>query len=441
MTSGIATPLGPCKRCEKAGVECMSNNVTSSNTLKRKDTNATNAASDSATGSKDDSSTTTSSSANYSSKASPLSSSERAPFSNLDTLLTDPALYMDGFDFDLGAVNGESVDRFAPSSAAIHDLPSPAQTHTNGSTTQIDNIERTRFSVVEDVGGNESGIFDVLNIPPTESLMWGNDHALTTTAEPMKRLDPPNSLMRTLNKLSELQTFIFKEFGHISKDDLATTFLSPEMSCHRSLGGHSQDKSLVEKVLSASECLIDILTSCGRNEVDSSSTSSPLRLPLGNINGTKRAQSDAFDDDELCRIDAPNSSPFGYSSRTADTMMTHLDFLRKNNASSSKGQPLTLPNRTSTTRFDTPIYSGLLSPAKLTLLVCYVSLLGVYRSIISQAFDIIRTPPPLSPPSRARTPKSGLLHSFAPTPQPHSSQFSGPTILKFRMQLEMLTHT
>ena len=438
MTAGVATPLGPCKRCAKASVECTSNNTTASTSSTRKDTNTADSSSHITKSShKRNSPKPVTCSSNDLESFSPFG---RPPFNNLESTLTDPALFLDTFDFDFGALSGESGDHFHTTSAANPDLLSPDKSHTSG-LTKDDTAEGTRYRVREDVGENESAFSDSFNVLPTESLPRGNDHSLSAAAEPTRPSSPLNPLMETLNKLSALQTFIFKEFSFISKESLARTFLSPENESYQGLGKASQDTDLVGKVLDASERLVDILTSCGRSEPDSPSASSPLRFRSDNLSGSKRSYSNLLDEEQLLDANVSSSGSFRFSSPTADTLTTHLDFLRRNSANTPNGRPPSPPTSTSSCRSDTLIYSGLLSPAKLTLLVCYVSLLGVYRSILIQALEILRTPLPPSPPSRSRNPKFGSSNNSTATPQSLSPQISISTILRFRMQLEMLTHT
>lgn len=442
MTAGIATPLGPCKRCGKAGVECTSSNATTSASSTRNETNTADSSSNiTKNAQKRNSPKPASSSTGSSNDLGSFSPFGRPLFNNLESTLTDSALFLDTFDFDLGAVGGESGDHFNTPSAANPGLLSPDKSHTSGSTKELETAERTRYSVREDMGENGSAFSDSLNISPTESLTRSNDHSLPAAAEPMRPLSPLNPLMEALNKLSELQIFIFKEFGCISKENLARTFLSPGNESCQGLGSASQDTDLVGKVLYASERLIDILTSCGRNEPDLPSASSPLRSRSDNLSGSKRSYSNLLDEEELLQTDTSSSGSFRFSSPTADTLTTHLDFLRRTNANAPNGRPPSPPKSTSSARSDTPIYSGLLSPAKLMLLVCYVSLLGVYRSILIQAFEIVRTPLPPSPPSRSRIPRCGPFHTSTATPQSLSPQISSSTILRFRIQLEMFTHT
>ena len=442
MTAGIATPLGPCKRCEKAGVECTSSKATTSTLSTHKERRT------------DDSSLNITKDAHKQNSPKPASSligslndlgsfspSGRSLINNVESTLTDPALFLDTLDFDLGAIDGESEDHFNTQHAGNLGLLSPDKSHSSGSTKELEAAERTRYSVSEDMGESESAFSDSLNISPTESLTRSNDHSLSVAAEPIRTSSPLNPLIETLNRLSELQNFIFKEFGCISKENLARTFLSSGNQLCQGLRSSSQDTDLVGKMLYASERLIDILTSCGRNEPDLPSAPSPLRSRSDDSSGSKRTYSSLLDEEELFSADMSRSGSFRFSSPTAETLTTHLDFLRRNGANAPNVRPPLPQKSTNSARSDASIYSSLLSPAKLTLLVCYVSLLGVYRSILVHAFEILRTPPPPSPPSRSRTARCGPFHTSTATPHSLSPQISSSAILGFRIQLEMLTHT
>ena len=442
MTAGIATPLGPCKRCEKAGVECISSKATTSISSTHKESRTAHSSSNI---------TKDAHNQNFPKPASSLtgslndlgsfSPSGRSLINNVESTLTDPALFLDTIDFDLGAIGGESEDHFNTSSAGNLGLLSPGKSHTSGSTKELEAAERTRYSVSEDMGENESAFSDPLNISPTESLARSNDHPLSVAAEPTRTSNPSNPLMDTLNRLTELQIFIIKELACISKENLDRTFLSSGNESCQGLRSSSQDTDLVGKVLYASERLIDILTSCGRNEPDLSSAPSPLPSRSDDLSGSKRTYSSFLDEEELLHANMSSSGSFRSSSPTADTLTTHLDFLRRNGVNAPNVRPPLPRKSTNSARSDAPTYSSLLSPAKLTLLVCHVSLLGVYRSILGHAFEILRTPLPPSPPSRSRTARCGPFHTSTSTPHSLSPQISTSTILGFRIKLEMLTHT
>ena len=245
----------------------------------------------------------------------------------------------------------------------------------------------------------------------------------------------------SLNRLNELQIFILKEFACISNKSIAGTFLCSENESFQSLGSSSQDTDLVGKVLYASERLTDILMSCGRNETDLLSAPSPLRSRSDDLRGSKRTYSSLLDEEELLRAYMSNPASFRFSSRMVDTLTTHLDLSRRSGAKAPKVRAPLPQKSTNSARSDSPIYSSLLSPARLTLLVCHVSLLSVYRSILENAFELLRTPLPPSPPSRSHTARCGPFHAITATPHSLSPQISSSTILGFRLKLETLMHT
>ena len=437
LNSGVATPLGPCKRCEKAGVECTSSSAATS-TSRRKEINTTQISSESTKTSHTRSSPNTTSLATESSNdLGSLSPFARPLFNGMESTPIDPALYLDNFDFDMAAIGGESVHHFNVSPATNHRLPSPNKSQSSSSNRQLGADEQPQINRGEDIGEDGPAMSDFLNTPPTESLLWTNENSLSAAAGPTRRSASFNPV-DTLNKLSELQAFIFKEFGCITEETLTKTFLSQNTgSCH-ALGSASPDSGLVGKVLYASHRLMDILTSCGRNEAGLPSASPP-RLRSDSLSGSKRTHSNVLEDEELLQTEIATSGSLRFSSPVANPLTTHLDFLRKTTTNPINGRPPPSPKRTSSTGSETLIPSGLLSPAKLTLLVCYVTLLSVYRSIFTQAFEILRTPPPPSP--QSRTPRFGPFRTSTATPQPHSPHISTTIIMGFRIQLEMLTHT
>ena len=438
LTSGIVRPVGPCKRCEKAGVECTGSKATISTSSKHKESKTAGSSLNIVQGAhKQDSPKPASSLKADLNDLGSLSPSGRPLTNNVESTLTDPALFLETFDFDLGAFDGENEDHFNTLSTDTLGLLSPDKSHSGGSNKELEAAERTRNSVSEDMGKNESAFSDSLNISPTESPMRSNNQSLSVAAEPTRTSSPLNSWMETLIRLSGLQNYIFTEFGCISKENLARTFLSSGNEPCQGLRSSWQDTDLVGKVLYASKRLIDILTSCGRNEPDLPSAPSPLRSRSDELSGSKRKYSSLLDEEELFHGDMSRSGSFKLSSPTADTLTTHIDFLRSNGVNAPNVRPPLPQESTNSTGSDALIYSSLLSPAKMTLLVCYVSLLDVYRSILVHAFEMLRTPLPPSPPSRSR----GPFHTSTATPESLSSHISDSAILGFRVQLELLTHT
>lgn len=437
MSLGVATPLGPCKRCGKAGVECTSSNAaTPAFSRRQKSTNI-----------KKSSKSVEDSNTRYPSRTktpaidalndlASLSPSARPLFNVMESTLTDSTLYLDNFDFDMPSVGEETVDHFTALSAATRGLPLPDRSQSNGPSQELEASEQLQLNRGDDVGEAGLTMLELLNTLSTESLLWTNENSMPPMAEPARRSGPLHPVVETLNNLSELQTFVFKEFWCITEENLTKTFLSQGIgSCH-ALGSASPDSGLVGKVLYASHRLIDILTSCGRNEPDLPSAA-PLRPRSDSLTGCKRTHSDLLKDEELLQPEISTTGSLRFSSPTAETLTTHLDFLRKNTKNPINGRPPPSPKRTSNSMAITPKYSGLLSPAKLTLLVCYVSLLGVYRSILTQAFECFRMLLPPSPSSPSL--RSGGLHSTTATHQPHS--LSTTTIMGIWIHLEMLAHT
>ena len=133
----------------------------------------------------------------------------------------------------------------------------------------------------------------------------------------------------------------------------------------------------MEKVPNASNRLIDILTSCGRDE---GAVPSTTQLSSNDVmSGSKRAHSELFEDEDSFRTETPPGL-LGFSSPTMNTIATHFDFLRKPAANTANSQPKPVAKRTRDNESTSPTYADLLSPAKMTLLFCYVSLLVVYHS-------------------------------------------------------------
>ena len=442
MTPVIATALGPCKRCGTAGVECTNSSATTSISSTHEESAIGEPSLDITKNTHKRSSLKPASSSTASSNdLGSFSPFGRSVVNNVEPFLTDSAQLLDIFDFDLSAVDGESEDHFNTSSGGSRGLLPPGRSWTTGSTEELEGAERTRYSARENMDQDEPAFSDLLSISSKQSLIGANDHPLSIAAEPTRPSSPLNPFMETLNRLSKLQIFIFKEFERISKENLAKTFLSPRNGLSRSLRGASQDSDLVEKLLYASERLIDILMSCGRNKTDSPSAPSAARFRNDGVSGSKRTYSNLLDGEELLRADMSDSASFRLRSPTADTLTNQPDFMQGTSADTPNVRPPSQPKSTGSARFDPPTSSSLLSPAKLTLLVCYVSLLGVYRSILIQGFKILGTPPPPSPASRSRTPRCASFHTFTATTRWHSPQMSNSTILRFRIKLEMLTHT
>ncbi|KAL8840025.1 MAG: hypothetical protein Q9170_001509 [Blastenia crenularia] len=432
MTSGVATPLGPCKRCEKARVECTSSNAVTSSTSKRTTSNShdSNPVPESTiTNPPQDTSNVTNTAIDSSNDIGSFSPLNR-PLSNpVEAALAEPSLF-DNFDFDLGINGEENLDPYNISSTLNRGLLSPDKSQTSLRTKETETAEQSQFGGGEHAGEYGLPMSDLLYTPPAESPRWTGHHPPPSTIGMTEPADSINPLMNTLDNLSKLQSFIFKEFGSISEGTLAATFLTEGHAACHSLDHGLSKKNLVGKVLCASEQLIDILTSCGRTEADLPSVSSPLRSRGKTLCGSKRSRSNILDDDEPVHADL---TPRVASSAVNPTT-TRLHWMRKNSKLNGRLSPLSIKTRA---RSETSIYPDLLSPAKMTLLVCYVTLLGVYRSILTQAFDMLRTE---YPPTPSRAPKNGTFNGSkaASLPQP---PINGTTILSFRIQLEMLTHT
>ena len=442
MTVGIATPLGPCKKCAKAGVECTSSRATTSTSSTHKESRTADSSSSiTKDAHKQNSPKPASSLTGSLNDLEAFSPSGRSLIDNVDSTLTEPALFLDPFNFDLGALGGESEDPFNTSSAGNIGLLSPDKSHTSDLTKELEAAERTRYRVSEDSGEQEPAVSDSMDISPTESLTRSNDHSLSLPAETTKTSSSSNPLMETLNRLGELQLFIIKELSCISKENLARIFLSAGTEPCQGLSSSSQDTDLVGKVMYASERLIDILRSCGRYEHDLPQAPSPSRPRSDDLNGSKRTYSSLLDEEEPLYANMSTSGSFRFSSPAADSLTAHSDLSRRSLANTPNVRPPLPQKSTNSARSDASICPNLLSPAKLTLLVCHVSLLGVYRSILGYAFEILRTPLASSPPSGSRTARCEPFHTSTAMPHSLSAQISTSTILGFRIKLETLTHT
>lgn len=454
MTSGVPTPLGPCKRCEKARMGCTSSNTAITSSSKQKDVRANHTptnqtkttAAATATAPRQASPNTAGTPSVATQELAPFSSSAGPPFTTPEPTLVDPSLFLDTFDFDLGAISGDRSDHFNVPSVFPRGLLSPNRSsdgNLNTPTTEPRATEQhSPFHDIADLNANGLAMSDLLNASPTESPGWSGHQPPSSAPDAVDSSSHPSSLKETLEKLGELQSFIFREFGSISEASLATTFLSQSTVPCNGTANASLNGNLVGKVLCASEGLIDILTSCGRYEANEPSVLSPSpSRPRGTtlMSGSKRSHGQLLDDAHDVHPKGLSNSTSRIPSSSADPRVNQLDLLRKNHTIGVRPSPLPTPPRwTPSGESETPIYSGLLSPAKLTLLVCYVTLLGVYRSILLQAFDMLRTP--LSSSQHLRISRARPYQSSNASP-PSSPAMNSSTILGFRIQLEMLTHT
>ncbi|KAL8974908.1 MAG: hypothetical protein Q9197_000877 [Variospora fuerteventurae] len=433
MTSGMATPLGPCKRCEKARAECTSSNAAASSTPRRKETDNNGRPSKQAkTINTNHSPNAANSSTDRSDELRTFSPLPRPSFTTLDPALTDPSLFLENFDFDLDG-GGDHFDRVDVASTVAGGLSSPNTSQASDSNTRLRMAEQFPNQENDPVESLPA-ISELLNTSSTESADGlSGPHVPLTVADSRDRIPHADPLTETLDRLSELQTFIFKGFGSIPEESLISTFMSPDPGSSLCLGSASPDGNLVGKVLYASERLMDILASCGRHEVRQSSVAAaPLRPRRDTLNGSKRNYSNLFGHDDILRADPVSPS-------AANSMTTRLGLLRKitfGNEGTSSFQ-----RTTADTKFETSMYSGLLSSSKLTLLTCYVTLLGVYRLILSQAFDMLRFD--WSPASASHTQGKNSLHDANANAPVHTNPhpLNGATIMGFRIQVEMLTHT
>lgn len=438
ISPGIATPLGPCKRCGKARVECTSSNAATSTSSRRTEPAAIEKIPGTAkTGIARNLPSSISSATEALNDLTALSPFARPLLNGMDSTPMDPSLYLDDFDFDMAAIGEETIDHSTASSSTNRGLPSPNKSQSSASNRELGTAEHLQLSGGDEIGAVGPAMSDLLGTPPTDSLLWPQENPMSAAAEPVQQPGPVHPAVETLTRLSELQAFIFQEFGCIAEETLTKTFLTQGTGSCYAMGSASPDSGLVGKVLHASHRLIDILTSCGRDEPDSPTTI-PLRYRNDSLSGSKRTHSRLHEDEEFSQSEMSRSRSLKFSSPMGNTLTTHLDFLRKTTTNPTNGRSPPSPKRTSSSGSTTPMYSGLLSPAKLTLLVCYVSLLGVYRSILTKAFAILQTPLPPSPSSH--TLRFGTLHSPTTPQQPNPPHISTTAIMGFRIQLEMLAH-
>lgn len=394
-TLGVAAPLGPCKRCEKARVECTSSNAAMSRSSKR---TIHQSPGPTIPNTSQDALNATSSSID--------TSNELGSFS-LDSAPADPSIFLDNFDFGLDIDGKDDINRYI--------LP----------TNDTGTVKQSQFGGSEYAGDNGLAISEMFYTPPAESLNWRSRNPPPSTIDIAEQADSADQFMVTLEKLNKLQGFIFSEFGSIPKDNLLATFLVEGNGAWHTIGHDAADSNLVGKLLYASQQLIDILTSCGRSEIQLPSISSPLHPEDKSLNKRKRSDANPPDGNDQVRADIVNPSSLRASSSAAKAAATHSHWTKQ--SSNVNGGPSPLKTKTKS-KLDPPIYPGLLSPAKLILMVCYVALLGVYRSILTGVFDMLRT---LHPPAPSR----------APAASPSKPPINTTTILSFRIQLEMLTHT
>ena len=182
MTSGVPTPLGPCKRCEKARMDCTSSNTATTSSSKQEDvrgndtpTNPTKtaAAATAAAAPRQASPNTAATPSVATQELPPFSSSARPPFTNPEPTLVDPSLFLDTFDFDLGAISRDRSDHFNVPSVFPRGLLSPNKSsdgNPNTPTTEPRATEQhSPFDDIEDLNANGLAMSDLLNTSPTES--------------------------------------------------------------------------------------------------------------------------------------------------------------------------------------------------------------------------------------------------------------------------------
>ena len=449
--SGLATPIDPCKRCDRAGVPCIARKSTSGPGRRKKNPNANPTANPPPVSARLIQKPKTPESMDH--QPTPPANNVRAmsPFTKsmfeVESTLTDSALYLDAFDIDMFGTDRDCVDSSNLSSGSSPGFPSPEESHSTSSG-MSQTVEAPKPLDIDFSAGVSDDLFAksmFLSPAPTETYFpWNGEPSQLSTTEPTDLSNSPNPILETMNRLSEMQSTINKIFVSISEENLATTFLTPGTgSCHCAKNS-SDDENLVGKVVHASERMIEILTSPGINELMSPSAPSLLGLRSDNCVSRKRAQSTLLDDDEfiLPTVEPYESSTFGSLSSPSDRTSSKYIDTPRTNLSSSSGWPTPASNRASSVGVDSPTYSGLLSPAKLTLMVCHVTLLGVYRSILSQAFNLLRTPFPPTPLPSPQTLRSSFLNEASDSSHSqHCLQVSTSTALGFRIQLEIIAHT
>ena len=413
LSSGNVPPLGVCKRCERAGTECTNNSMTTPSSSTREKTIATVSSSDHTQSRLNDSLPNARSHISCSSSAlEQITCFDGQEYNSAEPASIDQGLDRHAFDFDVEFSAGIDAESFDASSAVTCDdllgnscygrSVDPSRTG-----------DPTYYSVAGEPAVSGSSISGLFEASSRVSLPDNGGNWLTEKTQPMETPTSSDPMVEKMERLNELQTFIFNKFQRLSKDDILRAFLYPELGSYDGLGTSSDDGSIVGKLLHASACLTDILAPCGR-EVDLASENSPPYPSNENRSNIKRSYSNFLHDEALSQstASAPGTSTFEQSSASA--LAPDVTLVRKNNTSPSPANGLSPMMSSSSTSIDIKAYSGLIVPARMTLLLCYVSLLSVYRSILAQALEILRVPP---------------------------LQISNSTILGSRIQLEKLTHT
>ncbi|KAK7911583.1 hypothetical protein PG985_014064 [Apiospora marii] len=217
-----------------------------------------------------------------------------------------------------------------------------------------------------------------------------------------------NKFEQTLDSLARLHTYIFQEFRSLDP----TSRAGDATSLSGSITASAQD-TVTDKVVCASEKLLELLAGCGRSETTPQPVISTLPSDVPRRSSNSLSYSARLQNEELESLYVP--SPHNHGTKTRNASVDPRQ----------RKRPRHEPE-------ETLQYPDLASPARLSLLVCYVSLLTMYRNILGRMLvDLTEGNNPL----RASSSSTSFQANAKPTPR-----FTKPDVLNIRIRLEVLMH-
>lgn len=400
-------PFGACKRCTKAQVPCETN--TNSGSSKKKST-------------ANDGSDTPEASSNTDFPSANDSAIDITPF-NGSIFGTDASclLDFDTFDFEKGDFNSLEETAISP-----HE-PKISRGEFNRGPNGDDNHETHSFAA----------------LPSSNASPHLDSYAANMAQE--RPHDPRDDCMQ---RLLELHSIFFKDLHHITDTDITEALFHPNNTSIPDREANVSDLNLVQRILFASERLIELLTS-----LHQASTlpppQPPAEKPAGKpANGFKRRYMHFVDDEDVpptpesragSSFHRRSSSGFKDGTTAGPSRLTESSaLLGRSLVPGLTGTPPapSLGNNGASVSPLTMSSSPVDLPLAVSFLTCHVSLLSVYRTTFAQIQDVLAH----SSGTRAAGGGRGGRAAARPDRQRLPMLLTSQHVLGIRIQMEVMTH-
>jgi Fungal Zn(2)-Cys(6) binuclear cluster domain len=429
VNGGVAIPLGSCKRCMKAQVPCQiiaSSNTSHTNSSSKRKVSPIEAEKTNERVSVTVSSVPFSSSATESVSYA-TSPGDRSMFS------TDTASLLGLDSFGIGTGDFTGLDTTAsPTSILVWPPIGSASDNDTLAAKDVQNTPDAGIPEAQYKGFVDLTLFGAATPRPGGSASTVSSDPLsshtTSSALVSQSESPPATRDNCRKRILELHSTIFNELHCITKADLADALFSGDCTSLANPEGGFRGNSIVSKLLSASERLIELL--------------GMLRVAFAS---------------------QPGHCDRSASALTRGSPITSSPRFNKHSASSSSSSSLlrqsvrpALPTAGSSSDASSPSSSPSSSPTSVDLpiiisfLTCYVGILAIYRAVLTHILLSLRSPEQ-QPRIQSR---GGSVLSRAASSRGSGDTGTGGTfgmlggsgssslqqVLRMRIQMEVLTH-